>query len=132
MASDLIVRRILDDQNHDDLIGAEGPVGAWSDFIPDPGWLNSTFRYRITRLGLQFAGAIQAPLPANARARMGVLPVEARPARNFGTSGGCLFGVAYGWSMWEFDVTGAIWTYWSLGEAGNNGTAWLNTIVPLD
>jgi hypothetical protein len=107
--------------------------GPWFDFIPDPGWLSSTIRYRLVGLtSLQIVGDIQAPLPAGARARMGVLPEGARPARNYRTAGICSSGVNFGWAMFEISPTGEIWVVWSIGDPPANGAGSINAIIPMD
>jgi hypothetical protein len=106
----------------------------WFDFTPDPGWLSSTIRFRVLDNGknLQIAGDIQAPLPAGARARMGVLPEGYRPTRACRTAGICSSGVLFGWAMFEVGPSGEIWVVWSIGDPPANGIGSINAIIPMD
>jgi hypothetical protein len=108
----------------------------WYDFEPDPGWTGNTIRYRIMNIGgdstLQVIGSIQAPLTAQARARVGVLPTGFRPAQNYSVAGTMLSSLTYSWSLWELGPTGELWTVWGIGSSGTTSTASINAILPLD
>jgi hypothetical protein len=111
----------------------------WYNFESDPGWLDNTIRYRIMNIGLastlQVIGDITAPLAANARARVGVLPEGYRPARSYRTSGTVLggpTGLIYAYAVWDITPTGELWTVWGIGSATNNSTGSINAIVPMD
>jgi hypothetical protein len=111
----------------------------WHEFVSDPGWENNTIRYRIMNIGnastLQVIGDIAAPLPANARARVGVLPDGYRPARSYRTSGvvyGGPTGLIYAYSVWEITPNGEVWTVWGIGTNTVNSTASINAILPMD
>jgi hypothetical protein len=111
----------------------------WFDFAPDPGWLDNTIRYRVMNIGgastLQVIGDIAAPLPANSRARVGVLPAGFRPARSYRTSGSVVGGpngITWAYAIWEITTTGELWTVWGVGSTPNNTTGSINAILPLD
>jgi hypothetical protein len=107
--------------------------GPWFNFVPDPGWESNTIRYRLVGLtSLQIVGDIQAPLPANARARVGVLPEGARPSRNYRTPGICSSALLFGWALFELGPDGQLWTNWSLGDPPNNSVGSINAIIPMD
>lgn len=110
-------------------------VSPWIDFEPDPGWVDSTIRARVLNIGLQVVGDIAAPLAANAKARVGVLPEGYRPARTYRTAGAVLggpTGVTWAYSLWEVGPTGELWTVWGVGSATVNSTGSINAIVPMD
>jgi hypothetical protein len=108
----------------------------WEDFVPDSGWAGSTIRYRIMNIGasstLQIIGNIQAPLPSQARARVGVLPEGYRPAQNYRVAGVVQASVTWGLAVWEIGTTGEIHTVWAIGSSDNVSTASINAIVPMD
>jgi hypothetical protein len=111
----------------------------WIDFPADPGWLDNTIRLRLLYIGgsesLQVIGDITAPLAANARARVGVLPEGYRPARTYRTAGAVLggpTGVTWAYSLWEVGPTGELWTVWGVGSNTVNSTGSINAIVPMD
>ncbi|HEX3524855.1 MAG TPA: hypothetical protein VHT52_22555 [Stellaceae bacterium] len=108
----------------------------WWNFEADPGWTGNTIRYRIMNIGgastLQVIGAIQAPLPAQARARVGILPAGFRPAQNYSIAGTVMSGLTYGWALWELAPNGEVWTVWGVGSSGVTSTGSINAIVPLD
>ena len=108
----------------------------WYNFEPDPGWTGNTIRYRIMNIGaastLQVIGDIQAPLGAQSRARVGILPTGFRPARNYRVAGVVLAGVTYGWSEWDIGPDGYVWTVWGVGSSTNTCTGSVNAIVPMD
>jgi hypothetical protein len=121
-------------RRHGDIYRAA--AAAWFDFEPDPGWTGNTIRYRIMNIGgastLQVIGSIGAPLPAQARARAGVLPAGFRPARTYSVAGGVMSGLTYAWSLWELTPAGELWTVWGSGSSGVTSTGSINAIVPLD
>jgi hypothetical protein len=111
----------------------------WIDFEPDPGWLDNTIRMRLMNIGastsLQIIGDIAAPLPSNARARVGVLPQSYRPARSYRTCGTVLggpTGVTWAYAIWEITTNGEVWTVWGVGSNTANSTASINAILPMD
>jgi hypothetical protein len=120
-----------------DIYRAAAPT--WVDFTPDPGWLDSTIRLRLLHIGgsesLQVIGDIAAPLQANARARVGILPEGYRPARTYRMSGavyGGPTGVIYAYAVWEIASNGELWTVWGIGSSTANSTGSINAIVPMD
>jgi hypothetical protein len=58
-------------------------VGPWEDFVPDPGWTDSSLRARLIYSGgsVQFKGMISGELPASSQARIGILEPDFRPAQ---------------------------------------------------
>jgi hypothetical protein len=109
-------------------------TGPWVNFVPDPGWTSNTIRHRLIdgARSLQVAGDIQAPLPVNARARVGILSEGYRPARNYRLPGVCSLGVNFGWAMWEISMNGEVWTVWSLGNPPEIGAGSINAMIPMD
>jgi hypothetical protein len=103
--------------------------GAWQDFVPDPGW-TSVLRYRLTPLGMQLEGAAQGAVPANATARIGVLPPGYRPARRQFLPGVVSVGLSFGFGLIFVDDTGELSTWWSI--AGANSYIALNGVVAMD
>jgi hypothetical protein len=124
-------------RRHGDIYRAA--AAAWFDFAPDPGWLDNTIRYRLMNIGgastLQVIGDITAPLQANARARVGVLPQGYRPSRTY-RSCGCVVGgptgLTYAYAIWEITAIGELWTVWGVGSNTVNSTGSINAILPLD
>lgn len=74
--------------------------GPWADFPADPGW-TSTLRYRAHGPALMLEGGAAGPLPANARARIGILPAGVRPAHAVRFPAVASMGLAFGWAMME-------------------------------
>ncbi|HEX3451273.1 MAG TPA: hypothetical protein VHS97_23670 [Isosphaeraceae bacterium] len=114
-------------------------AAAWVDFIPDPGWVDNSIRARIMNIGLsstlQVIGDISAPLPANQKARVGILPEGYRPARTYRTSGAVVggpTGITWAYAIWEITATGEVWTVWGIGSSPANSTGSINAIVPMD
>jgi hypothetical protein len=120
-------------RRHGDIYGRSS---SWVDFEPDPGWENNSIRLRRTNIGLggtlQVVGSIAAPLPSQARARVGILPEGYRPARSYSVAGGVLSGVTYSWSLWDLSPNGEVWTVWGHGSSGVTSIGSINAIVPLD
>jgi hypothetical protein len=84
---------------------------------------------------LQVIGDISAPLPANQKARVGVLPEGYRPARSYRTSGVVLggpTGLTWAYAIWEITASGEVWTVWGVGSTPANSTGSINAIVPMD
>jgi hypothetical protein len=117
-----------------DAVNLRTLAGPWANFVPDPGWLSNTLRYRLLDGGksLQFDGSIQAPLPANARARIGVLPEGARPARAQRWPAVAAVGVTMGAALMETASDGQLWTQWAIGDAPNLGTVSVSATFALD
>jgi hypothetical protein len=111
----------------------------WVDFEPDPGWLDNSIRARIMNIGgastLQVIGDISAPLPANQKARVGILPQGYRPARTYRTSGAVVggpTGLTWAYAIWEITPSGEVWTVWGIGSTPANSTGSINAILPMD
>lgn len=114
-------------------------AAVWIDFTPDPGWVDNTIRARVLNIGgsstLQVIGDIAAPLAANARARVGVLPQGYRPARTYRTCGTVLggpSGLTWAYAIWEITPNGEVWTVWGVGSSTANSTSSINAILPMD
>jgi hypothetical protein len=106
--------------------------GPWTDFPADPGYTLVTLRYRTVADGLQLSGEVGAPLPAQARARMGVLPAGVRPARMQRFPATVAVGINVGMAAAEVLPDGSVWHQWTIGDAPNVGVLSMNAIIPLD
>jgi hypothetical protein len=103
--------------------------GVWQGFLPDPGWTNVTLRYRRVHSGLQIEGAASAPLPANATARIGIMPEGFRPVRQQSVPIVCGDPLlTTGFAILRIDPNGEVWTRWSIA----NGSMAVSAIVALD
>jgi hypothetical protein len=124
-------------RRHGDIYSAVS--AAWIDFEPDPGWMDNTIRMRLLNIGgspsLQIIGDIAAPLSANAKARVGVLPEGYRPTRTYRSPGTVLggpTGIIYAYAIWEITPTGEVWTVWGIGSTTANSIASISAILPMD
>jgi hypothetical protein len=110
--------------------GATGSSNVWRAFVPDPGWVNSTLRYRLVHTGLQIEGGVSAPLPADNLARIGIIPEGFRPARQQWVPIVCgeLSLANAGFALLRIDPDGAVWTRWSIA----NGSMAVSAIIALD
>jgi hypothetical protein len=124
-------------RRHGDIYRAA--AAPWYEFVSDPGWENNTIRYRLMNIGaastLQVIGDIAAPLQANARARVGILPQGYRPSRTYrvcGTVLGGPTGLTWAYAIWEITTTGEVWTVWAVGSSTANSTGSINAILPMD
>jgi hypothetical protein len=122
--------RILDDENHQDLVPWLG-VGPWQTFPADPGW-NSTLRYRRVPGGLQMDGQAYGPLPANQLQRVGMLPAAVRPEQTavapiLVLTVPAVFSVG----AWIIYPDGSVWTQWPVAGSSSEG-ALVNLVIALD
>jgi hypothetical protein len=106
--------------------------GAWADFPSDPGYTLLTLRYRTVPGGLQLSGEVGAPLPAQARARMGVLPDGVRPARMQRFPATVTVGLNVGMAAAEVLPDGSVWHQWTIGDSQIVGLLSMNVVIPLD
>jgi hypothetical protein len=104
----------------------------WADFPIDPGYTLVTLRYRTVAGGLQLSGEVGAPLPAQARARMGLLPAGVWPTRMQRFPATVAVGLNVGMAAVEVLPDGSVWHQWTIGDSQIVGVLSINAIVALD
>ena len=129
--SGLVVRRMLDQLNHDELLGTNDiGVGPWQDLVVFGGFTGA-LRCRLVPAGVQLVGAVSGTMTGAQRQEITQLPVGHRPAVTqilAGTVGPSAGGVAFGAiEVWASD--GRSFMQWSVAGAA---LFYVSAILALD
>jgi len=127
----MTTRYLVDHLNAADLVPG-GPPGPWAPLPVDPGWAFSDLRFRTIAPGVQLEGSAAGVVPANARARVGVLPEGARPKQALRMAGVAGMGLQIGWAMFEIDTLGNVYVQGSVGDGTQTVFLSLSTLFALD
>jgi hypothetical protein len=125
------ITSLADPAQPQDAVNFRTLAGPWTNLVSDPGWA-STLRFRRTGPSLMLDGYAQGALPADAKARIGVLPEGSRPARMARLPAVATLGLAYGWAMLEITPDGGVWTQSAIGAPPSDVVVMASGVFALD